>query len=307
MGGGDVLDVDVVPYAGAVGGGVVVAEDARGVPRLQAFEDHRDEVEDAGVGQLGGGRARDVEVAQRGGPDAVGPGGGVDQPLAGQLGLAVGAQRQTGGVLRDEVHIGHAVDGGGGGEDEAADAGGRHGLQEGREARDVLPVVVERPLHRLRDLFLARDVHHACHSMVTNRALQEGSVEHAADHQRDPVGDAVGAAGGQVVVDDDVFPAADEGAHHMRADVPGSARDQPAHPHASQVFVTGCRLVRGPRKIESGTWGGIRRKSVKRTGGPNVRKFSGCFPAADSSGRSRPFPAVARHRVSGYRAHGNSA
>jgi hypothetical protein len=40
----------------------------------------------------------------------------------------------------------------------------------------------------------------------------------------------------------------------MRADVSGPTGDQPAHPHASKVVVTACRVFRALQKIESGRW-----------------------------------------------------
>src|SRR4029453_5852594 len=100
VGVGQVHDVDVVPDAGAVGRRVVVAVHDRGLAPRQGSEHLGEQVWRAGVGELGGPRAADVEVAQRGlAQPGVDAGEVAQEPLAADLGLAVGALGGGGGVL----------------------------------------------------------------------------------------------------------------------------------------------------------------------------------------------------------------
>lgn len=174
---GEVGDVDVVTDAGAVRCRIVVTEDPRGLVAGEAVEDHRDHVEHTGVGQLGCGRARHVEVAQAHGRDAVRPARRADQPLPGELRLAIRAHRCTRSVLRDEVHIRVAVDGRGRGEEEALDARPGDRLQQRRESAHVLLVVARRLGHGLADLLARGEMHHTRHRVLGEDALEQIPVQ----------------------------------------------------------------------------------------------------------------------------------
>lgn len=165
--------------------------------------------------------------------------GGAHQPLAGQLGLAVGAQRRARGVLGDQVHVGHAVDGGGGGEEEVADARGRHGLEQHRQALHVLVVVVQRLLDGLADLLLAREVHHTGDLVLTDGLVEDQPVQDRADHQRYALRDTVLVARGEVVDDDHVLPREQHRPDDVCADVSGATGDQKRH-----VYLLGPVRVR---------------------------------------------------------------
>ena len=111
---GEVLDVDVVADARAVGGVVVVAEDDRCLAVLQPSEHDRDEVHDGGVGEFVPAGTSDVEVTQlhgveRGSPHLRGSDLVVDHPLADELRLTVGVDGTALEILRHHVDIGHAV------------------------------------------------------------------------------------------------------------------------------------------------------------------------------------------------------
>ena len=104
VGGGQVVDVDVVADAGAVGRGVVGAED---VDRLALAErdlqDERDEVRFGVVvfaDRAVGGGAGGVEVAEGGVAEAVGVRVVGQRVLDDQLGEAVGIDRRSAGGLR---------------------------------------------------------------------------------------------------------------------------------------------------------------------------------------------------------------
>ncbi len=221
--------MDVVPHARTVRCRVVVPEDARGLATGEPVEHHRHDVEDTGVGQLRRRRPRDVEVAQAHRVHAVRLTGRPDQPLPGELGLAVGVHRGAGGVLRDEVHPRVAVHGGGGGEDEAPHTGLRGGVQERRQSAHVLPVVPGRLRHGLGDLLARREMQHPRHLVLGERPLQQLAVQRRAPDQRYALGKPPRHAGREVVQGDDALPGTCHGAHHMCPDVPGPAGDQPRH------------------------------------------------------------------------------
>ena len=112
VGDGQVLDVDVVAHAGAVGGGVVGSEDLGGLALGEPVEDHGDEVEGGHVAQVVPAGSGDVEVAQAGPAQSPGLLGVGHHPLPDELGLAVGVDGAAVDVLGNNLHRGHAVDGG---------------------------------------------------------------------------------------------------------------------------------------------------------------------------------------------------
>jgi len=132
VGVGKIGDVDVVANTGAVGGVVVVAEDEDFFATAEG--DVEDEGNDVGLGLVGfaavGERAGYVEVAEGGVAEAVDAVEPAEHVLDEELGFAVGVGGGEVGGLFDGRGFGFAVDGGGGGEDELAGAGGEHGLEE---------------------------------------------------------------------------------------------------------------------------------------------------------------------------------
>lgn len=144
---------------------------------------------------------------------------GADEPFARELGLAVRAHGQAFGLLGDEVDVGHAVDGGGGGEQEAADAGFGCGFQDGAQAFDVLAVVVQRAFDGFADLLLGGDVDDAVDVVLAQDAVEDVAVEDGAALQADAFGQPGRVSGAEVVEDDDLLAAVDEGLHHVRSDV----------------------------------------------------------------------------------------
>jgi hypothetical protein len=168
-------------------------------------------------------------------------GGGVaDHPLADQLRLPVRGLRAAGGVLGDDGRLGVAVDGGRGGEDEAAHARLDRRLQQGPQAFDVLLVVPERLVDRLADLLLPGGVDDAVDPVLGEGAGEQFRVAHGADDERHGLGQPVLLPRGQVVQDDDAarrrVPAAsrsvahlgEQSTHHVRADVARATGYQPS-------------------------------------------------------------------------------
>ncbi len=169
--------MDVVAHAGAVRRRIVVTEDPWGLAPGQPVEDHRHDVEHTRVGQLGRRRPGHVEVAQADRGDPVGRAGRPDQPLAGELGLAVRVHRRARGVLDDEVHIRVAVDRGRGGEHQPPDPRLGHRVQERGQTAHVLPVVPGRLGHRLGDLLARGEMDHTGHRVVREDPLEQFAVE----------------------------------------------------------------------------------------------------------------------------------
>lgn len=157
------------------------------------------------------------------------PAGRADQPLAGELGLAVRADRQAGGVLGDQRYVREAVDGGGGGEQEAVDTGRRDGLQQGAQTAEVLAVVQQRLLDGLADLLTGREMDDAGHPVVRDRPVQRLAVECGTGHDGHPGGDPLRDAGRTVVVHDHALPGPGHSPDHVRSDESGPAGDQPRH------------------------------------------------------------------------------
>lgn len=185
MGLGEVGDVDVVPHTGAVGGGVVLAVDGDGfAPPERDLQHDGDQV---GLGVVAFAQARvgagDVEVAQAGRTDAVHARELGQCGVDGGLGGAVGVAGADGGVLADLGGFGFAVDGGGGGEDDACDAVGAHGLQQGQRAADVAVPVALGAGHRFGHHRAGGEVQHGLDSVAgedVGGAFADAALDEAA-------------------------------------------------------------------------------------------------------------------------------
>ena len=148
VGVGEVGDVDVIADAGAVGGGVVVAVDADRLAATQGdIQDERDEVgfglvifaaADA-IGTFGG--AGDVEIAKGDGAEAVDGVKPLENGFDHQLRFTVGVCRFEARALGDGDGLGLAIDGRGGGKDEAAGTLGDDGLEHGEGGGGVVTEV----------------------------------------------------------------------------------------------------------------------------------------------------------------------
>ena len=158
MAAGQVHDMDVVADAGAVGGGVVIAED---MDLFQLAHSHLGDVGHEVVGDAVGVLADEaglvgadgVEVAQQShvqggvsladiGEDALGHG----------LGGAVGVGGGTHGEILGDRHTGGvAVDGGGGAEHEVVAVVPAHHIQDDQRAVEVIVVVFDGLGHALAD------------------------------------------------------------------------------------------------------------------------------------------------------------
>ena len=165
VGGGEVADVDVVAHAGAVGGGIVVAEDAEfGSFADGDLSDVGHEVVRDAVGvfadETGGVGADGVEVAEEDDAPLVVGVLDVGQDLFEHaLGPAVGVGAEAlGTAFGDGDFGGVAVDGGAGAEDDVFAVVTAHDVEEGEGATDVVFVVFPRFFDAFADGFKASEV-----------------------------------------------------------------------------------------------------------------------------------------------------
>jgi hypothetical protein len=228
---GQVIDVNVIADARAVGRGVVRAEDRDGLaPPQGRLQDDRHQVRlgpvvlaDAGVGGGPGG----VEVPQGRVSQAVGPGVVPQGVLEVQLRLPVGVDGVGRMVLRNRGREGAAVGGGRGGEDDPADAGLAHGRRQMQARHNVVVVVLLGILHALANGATGGKVHDAIPAAgqprgQAGRVHEVSAEEHLGRHGRR-------MALGEVVVNANGVPRLQQEAHHVAADVAGPAGDEDFH------------------------------------------------------------------------------
>ena len=223
--------MDVVADAGAVRGGVVVAEDGdRLAAALRDLEHQRDEVR-LGIVALTARPvgARHVEVSKGDRAEAVGRGLAGDHVVDGQFGGAVGVGRLGGGGLDDRDLFRLAVGGGRGGEHQGAHVRLAHRAEQRHGAADVVLPVLLRLHHRLADLGERGEVQHA----VVGGVEPLAGVADVALDERGTGGHALAEAGGEVVEDGDLVARLQEVLGHDTAHIPGATGDQVLTAHCS--------------------------------------------------------------------------
>ena len=231
VGGGEVVDVDVVADAGAVGGGVVGAEDGDGVD--VAPDGHEDAGDKVGFGVVVFAdaavevAAAGVEVAEEDGLEAEGGFAVAEDAFEHEFAGAVGVD----GVLWVGLVHGHedgvTVGGAGGGEDEAFAGVFLHGFEESEGAGDVVAVVFEGVFDGFADVAVGGEVEDGFGLVLGEDLVEEGGVvEVALDEGDAVVGEGVEVAVDEVVEDDDGFAEAEEVLDGVGADVAGAAGDE---------------------------------------------------------------------------------
>src|SRR6185312_1568474 len=240
VGGGEVADVNVVADAGAVRGGVVVAEDGdRGPLAGGGFEHQRDQVAFGLVAlAAASGGAGGIEVAQGKVMQAAAgvPG---QQALEEELAQPVGAGGGEGRSFSERRGAGR-VDSGGRAEHQAADAGALHGFEQSHRLQGVVVEVLVRLAHRLAHLDEGRHMDDRLDLVLAQHALQLGLI---ADVALDPAGGGrhrIAVAVGEVVVDGDRVAPLEQGFSHRAADVAGAACNEDIH--TSTFIPLGCGL-----------------------------------------------------------------
>ena len=229
MGVGQVLDVDVVAHAGAVGRGVVGAEDRHvGALTDRDLAGHfgqqgrlRCRLADSAARV----RARDVEVAQRHVAQGVDGGDVAQHPLRHEFRGAVRIDRRRRRVFGGFAVAWNAIDGGRRGEHHVLDARAQRVLEQRSAGAGVVAVVFQRVGDGLGHDGVRREVHDGVDVEAREQLRQHGRVAGVADHEL-AVQHRLAEARRQVVEHDDVLAGLAELANDVRADVAGSPGDQ---------------------------------------------------------------------------------
>ena len=246
---GEVEDVDVVADAGAVGGGVVVAEDGESwdFPG-DGHEGARDEV---GFGFVvfadGGviGAAAGIEVAEHDVVDAAGVDAVEEDAFEHEFAHAVGVDGCLGVGFVHGDEDGVAVGGAGGGEDELAGVVALHGFEQRERGGEVVAVVFERIRDRFADEGVGGEVEDGFDGLGAEDGVHGGGVAEVCLDEGDGGGDeGVAVAEFEGIDDDDLFAGFCEHADGVGTDVSGAAGDENGH----DVVLVG-------RELEIRFWG----------------------------------------------------
>ena len=233
--------MDVVPHAGAVRRGVVLAEDADVIPLTQGcFHHQRDQV-GFGVVILADACLRvgtsGVEVAQRHIADVVGAVAPLQHIFNGQFRRAVGIGgfravpflnglllRLAVGRRRRRKHdLVHAVS--------------LHGRQQGHRALHVVAVVLQRVGHALAHQRKCREVDDAVDFVFREDLMQERAVPQIAYIHLPRALDGLPVSGAQIVRHHNFVAPLDQQRYHVAADIAGSAGHQNGfHIHVLLIF-----------------------------------------------------------------------
>ena len=235
---GEVHDVDVVAQAGAVLGGIVVAEDAEagaladgglGDERDQVVRDAARELADEGARV----RADGVEIAEEDALDctAVGFHRVAEDVLAHGLGVAVGRRGGLAGrLLRDGNDLRLAVNRGRGREQHVAAAFLLRRFQHVQETQEVVLIVHHRLLHGLAHGLEGREMDDRVDGIVREDLLHRGRVAEVHLHERKfpfenllHTLEAGAVAVGEIVGHDHVVARLDQFHGHVAPDEPRAA------------------------------------------------------------------------------------
>ena len=236
----EVDDVDIISHARAVGGGVVVAEDA---DLLELPARHLRHIGHQVVGDALGVfadeprsvRAHGVEIAQQDDvPCVVCTEDVAQHEFLEVLARAVGVGRAADGALLGEGEVfGSAVDGRRRREDELLDAMRLHRFEEHKGAVEVVVVIFDGFLHALAHRFKPREVDDGVKRVLREDALHHGAVADVRIVKPDLFArDLLNAAErffariGKIVDDYDAVAALQKFHHGVAADVARAARYQ---------------------------------------------------------------------------------
>jgi hypothetical protein len=171
---------------------------------------------------------------------AAAPAGGAplaQQPLGGELGLAVRIGRRQDGVFVDGDALGRTVDGRRRREDDARHAGAQRRLEHRFGAADVHVVVALGKGDRLGDLGERRHVDDSLAAAGGERGREAGGVADVGRHERGAGRDGRRVAARQVVVDSHRVAGGQQAGGDHAAYVAGAAGDENVH----GVIVAGRR------------------------------------------------------------------
>ena len=236
-------------------------------------------------------RARDVEVAQRGDPEAVRAPVPARRRLERALRLAVDVDRAERSVLGDRARFRLAVHGRGRGDHEPPDARVAHRVQERDSAGHVLAEVQRRLAHGLADERSRRGVEDGLDAVGGEDARHEHPVAVAPANELGPrAGQRPGCPRPPLSSTDDLVPGLDQVLDRDRADVAGTAGDQDAHGRKGSL--------RQPRRRNRSTIAATTIDARPAAGRrpPRAGRAAGAAAAGAAAGQRappRPPPAVA--------------
>ena len=155
--------------------------------------------------------------------------GGVTQDeLHHELGGRIGGTGVQCGLLGHLEFFVSGIDRGRGGEQDAVHAVALHALEQGDGLADVVVVVGQRLINRLRDDDLSRAVHDSVDLVLGEDAVEQVLVSDVALVEG-AVADKLAASRGQVVQDDDLVACLLACRTDRRSDVTGPAGDENLH------------------------------------------------------------------------------
>jgi hypothetical protein len=245
MGVGQIADVDVVADAGAVVGGVVVAEDLDGGAAAEGYvEDERNEmrlgfvgfasVDDSAAGCADFGGAGYVEIPKRGGAQAVNPVKPAKHVFDEELGFAVGVGGAKGCGFGDRNGFRFAVDGGCGAENNALRAGCEDGFEQGESGSCVVAEVDFGVFHRFASFDECGEVQDAVKGSVSSsrfakEAFDAGAICNVGLDKLNAIRNLFATGVAEVVDYHDLVSSLDKKYCDCSAYIPGAAGDHDLH------------------------------------------------------------------------------
>ena len=177
---GQVHHMDVVPHAGAVPGGIIVAKDADiGPLAVGHLKDQGDQVgfRVMGLADMAPGMGpAGVEIPQGYEFEPIGPGAPAHHPLHGQLGGPIGVGGLRGVAFQDGDVPGFPIGGRGGGEYDLLHIVLDHGGEQHPGAVQVVVVILEGVFHAFPHLGVGGEMDHRIDGLLFKNAVQKGFV-----------------------------------------------------------------------------------------------------------------------------------
>ena len=201
VGVGDVVNMDVVADASAIGSRIVGAENGDRAGRTESGTQYiGDEVR---FGLMAFGvpvpRPGGVEVAEDGIPESMNLTKPFQHDLALQLGLAVGIDGELRRVFANGYGLRHAKNGAGGRENEASDAMTEAGFEKSKRCGGVVAEIERRVLHGFGDFGESGEVHDGVDGRSGEELIENCGVSDIADEQASGGRDCVAMAAGEVI------------------------------------------------------------------------------------------------------------
>jgi hypothetical protein len=245
MGFRNIQHMHVIADAGAVRRGIVVAKNFDvGCSVLDCLQDARNQVGfgTATFSALAGG-AGNIEIAKRNVIEA-----GVfavvgEDVFKDEFGFAVGIYGRLGMVFGDGHDVGLAIDGAGGGEDQAGDAVAEHSVEKDDAAGYVGYVEGAGILHGFFDEGLAGEMHDGVDAMALEDFVECGRIAEVGSVEDGLRRDGAAVTFAEVIESDDMNAGGDEEFRADAADIARGTGDQDVQVGASLTILP-CREPR---------------------------------------------------------------